>query len=40
LRTRGYGRQLLASLPPFRQVQTLQQAMAFLPPPEDAPRLR
>lgn len=32
LRTRGYGRQLLASLPPFRLVQTVEQAMAFLPP--------
>ena len=38
LRTRGYGRQLIASLPPFRQVQTVQEALAFLPPIEGGPR--
>jgi ATP-dependent DNA helicase DinG len=31
VRTRAYGRQLLASLPPFCQVNTLEQAMRFLP---------
>ncbi|MEY4864247.1 MAG: putative ATP-dependent helicase dinG [Pseudomonadota bacterium] len=31
VRTRGYGRQLLASLPPFCQVKSLEQAMQFLP---------
>lgn len=31
LETRGYGRRLIASLPPFRRVSTLNDAMAFLP---------
>ncbi|MBA3478631.1 MAG: ATP-dependent DNA helicase, partial [Lautropia sp.] len=31
LRSRSYGRQLLASIPPFRRVDSLQDALACLP---------
>ena len=32
--TRGYGRRLIASLPPFRRVEHWQDALPFLPQPE------
>jgi len=32
LLSKGYGRRLLASLPPFQRVETLDQALPFLPP--------
>ncbi|MGE0311548.1 MAG: ATP-dependent DNA helicase [Lautropia sp.] len=33
MRTKGYGRRLLASLPPYRRVASLEDATAFLPAP-------
>jgi len=32
--TRGYGRRLIASLPPFARVASWEEAAAFLPPPD------
>jgi len=35
LRTRGYGRRLLAGLPPFARASSIDEALAYLPGQRD-----